>query len=98
MSEAAVLCSTVREKFTVAFGEPNHRIGNRLLWSLKPHPGANAINILLSCAEPVTVWVFDPHDAVNGIYYRSIKTGADQEAVIATIKVRLRRTGRGQDA
>ena len=97
MSDLTNLQSAVKTSFTKAFGEPDRIVGHDAHWSLRPFTYVAAINILVNTSLDVPlVWVFDPHDPVNGVFSQRVYEESEIPDLISRIENRIKQAGRSR--
>jgi hypothetical protein len=86
---------SIQTRIAAAFGQPYRTFGKDACWELWASPAAAPLNILANGSPqfPV-VWVFDPHDAEDGVRHFEIRSDADLNPVIEHVNHRLRHAGR----
>lgn len=91
MSSVPIAYHAAMEMVRAALGPPSRIEGNHCQWSLPLPPPRTSVNVLLNgdCVPPV-LWVFDPHDQINGVVQHVVNDNSDLEHVITEIKIRLR--------
>ena len=91
MSDSNALYSLVHARFREAFGPPQKMQGDGEQWTLKPdRKYANTIHVLLNgTRDGPGVWIFDPHDPVNGVKNTPIKNPRQIGELITLIQSRL---------
>lgn len=95
MSDVHPLRARILDEFTKAFGPRTTREGNDAHWSLRAFQYVAAVNILVngSSNHPV-VWIFDPHDALDGIHSESMEHESQIAPLIAMIVEKVQAAGR----
>jgi hypothetical protein len=95
MSASDSLYTLVHARFRHAFGPPKNAVGGGEQWTLQPNRKyANTIHVLLNgTRDGPGVWVFDPHDRVNGVKNTPIREAREIGELISLIQSRLDAAG-----
>jgi hypothetical protein len=81
----------VVERFRNAFGNPDREEGKDRQWSLRTIAAIAAVNVLINGnSEYPMVWVFDPHDANDGVVSLRIKEESQVAPLIILIQERVK--------
>lgn len=78
----------IHEKFREAFGAPGSMLALDSQWSLRSHPEAPAIFVLVNGSyEKPAVWIFDPYTSEN-VWRTSITSNDEVDRAIEVIQLR----------
>ena len=99
MSSLDSLFTMVHARFHDAFGEPHNVEGGGEQWTLEPAAKySSAIHVLLNgTPQNPGVWVFDPHDPLNGVVNTPIAEARQIGDIISLIQERLNFANRERD-
>lgn len=91
MSEAAYpLHALIVERFSTEFGEPMIIVGKNVQWSLVLTDGKPPINLLVNIGNGFpSVWIFDPHDAKDGVRNYTVSELREATGLLSQIKQRV---------
>lgn len=85
----------VFERLRAAFGEPHRIVGTDRHWALRPVEYAAAIHVLCNGKDDFPIlWVFNPHDAKDGVRHTVIRETTEVDALVAGIQEEVRHAGR----
>jgi hypothetical protein len=84
----SLLLTYVHARFREVLGEPSTTLELDSQWSIRSHPQAPAIFVLVngSCEKPA-VWIFDPYTAEN-VWRVSITSNGEVDVAISEIQRR----------
>ena len=95
MPSQAAMHQRVLQEFTLAFGPPHTIAGNGCHWSLRAATGTPPINVLLNgTSDHATVWVMDPHNAIDGVEGQVVTDSTTIPALVDMVRTRLERAWR----
>ena len=84
------LLKYIHSRFRTVFGEPYSTLAMDSQWTLKPHPDAPAIFILVNGShEKPATWVFDPYHSIDNVWRNAVTDEKDVDSAIALINTRL---------
>jgi hypothetical protein len=86
------LLEYIHSRFREQFGDPNTTLARDSQWSLRGHsdPRAPSIFVLVNGShEKPAAWIFDPYDAIDGVWKSSISAEADVDRAVEEVRRRL---------
>lgn len=90
MSSQTLILQSIHSRFRDAFGQPYSTLGMDSQWTLRPHPEAPAIFVLVNGShEKPATWIFDPYNAVDNVWRHAISSEAEVARAIQEVRKRL---------